>query len=150
MFRNSLISRGVGSKVCGLAPDGPLPALRSRSPRWKRQAFQPAVDFTLQEARRTFPFWIFAGVLFLLSLYSTAMMFHVVSIFEEADMTREQAVSIFLPASVIAIGVRLIAGMVSDFVKLKYLLIAVLCGVLLSSLSLTLLAPGGRTLSALR
>jgi MFS transporter, OFA family, oxalate/formate antiporter len=127
---------------CGMSPDG---RMRSRRPRRRRRTPQPThpeEDFTLRQARRTFAFWVFGSALFLLSLYSTGLTFHIVSVFGEAGMTRELAVSIFLPASVIAVVIRLAAGVISDYIKLKYLLIGLLLGLLVSSISVIMLGPG--------
>jgi len=124
---------------CGMEPDGPLREPKTKSTSWTRQAPHPMHDATLAQARRTYPFWIFGGSLFLFALYTTGMTFHVVSIFEEAGLSRTQAVSIFLPASVISVIVRFSAGLISDYVKLKYLLMIQLLGVVISTISLSLL-----------
>jgi sugar phosphate permease len=123
---------------CGLEPDGPM-ARRARHP---RPPAHPESDFTLAEARRGFAFWIFVLSLALLTLYTTALTFHVVSIFEEAGMDREQAVGIFLPASAIAVVFQFAAGWLSDYVKLKYLLFVQLLGTVISTVGLVLLGPG--------
>ncbi len=127
---------------CGMTPDGPIRLGRPRRRRRTPQPSSPETDFTLPQARRTFSFWVFGSALFLLSLYSTGLTFHIVSVFAEAGMPRELAVSIFLPASVIAVVIRLCAGFISDSVKLKYLLIGLLLGVLLSATSVMMLGPG--------
>jgi cyanate permease len=123
---------------CGLEPDG-FSARRARHP---RPPSHPENDFTLAEARRTYSFWVFVLSLALLTLYTTALTFHVVSIFEEAGMDRQQAVGIFLPASAIAVAFQFGAGWLSDYVKLKYLLLVQLAGTVLSATGLVLLAPG--------
>lgn len=64
------------------------------------------------------------------------MTFHVVSVFDEAGLTRRLAVAIFLPMSVVSILVRLGAGVLSDRAKLKYLLIGQLSGLLVLSVSI--------------
>ncbi len=127
---------------CGMSPDG---RLRARPPRRRKRTPEPPcpqTDFTLRQAKRTFSFWVFGGSLFLHSLYVTGLVFHVVSVFGEAGMPRELAVSIFLPSSAIAVGVRLAAGLIGDHVKLKYLLIGLLFGLLLSATSVVMLGPG--------
>lgn len=124
---------------CGMKPDGSLPAPKTTATRWKRQAPHPEVDATLPHARKTYAFWVFGGALFLFALYTTGMTFHVVSIFAESGLTRTQAVSIFFPASIISVIVRFSAGLISDYVKLKYLLIAQLAGLIVSTISLATL-----------
>lgn len=123
---------------CGLEPDGPT-VRRAHHP---RPPAHPENDFTLAEARRTFAFWIFVLSLALLTLYTTALTFHVVSIFEQAGMNREQAVGIFLPASAIAVVFQFASGWLSDYVELKYLLLVQLAGTVLSAVGLVFLAPG--------
>ena len=127
---------------CEMRPDGSLPPPKIRKTKWKKKAPHPDVDATLQEARRTFSFWVFACVMFLISLYVTGFTFHVISIFEESGLSRSRAVSVFLPASFISVATRLLAGLISDYIKLKYLLILQIAGLALSSISLILLAPG--------
>lgn len=126
---------------CGMTPDGPLPRPRPRRTTWKRRASHPERDFTLAEARRTFPFWVIGGALLLFALYMTGLTFHVVSIFSEAGLSRTTAVSIFFPASIITVVIRFGAGLISDYIKLKYLLIGQLAGVLISAASLAFLGP---------
>ena len=127
---------------CAMQPDGPLPAPRLSKSKWKKVAPHPDVDATLHQARRTFPFWVIASVMFLMSLYLTGFTFHVVSIFEESGLTRSRAVSIYLPASFVSVATRLSAGLISDYIKLKYLLFLQIAGLMLSAISLILLAPG--------
>jgi len=121
---------------CGLRPDG-LPPDPSYS-----SAEEAKSAYTLREAIRTYPFWILNLGLGMLALYSTAVTFHIVSIFSTAGMDRVQAVSIFIPSSIIAVFVNLIAGRLSDFMRLKYLLILLLAGLSVQSIAVALLRPG--------
>ena len=127
---------------CEMEQDGSLASPKLLTTKWKKQAPHPEIDATLQEARRTFSFWIFAGTMFIFSLYLTGFTFHVVSVFEESGLTRSHAVAIFLPTSFISVTIRLSAGLISDYIKLKYLLILQICGITLSSFSLIMLSPG--------
>lgn len=130
---------------CGLAPDGPGRPRIHTGKHDRRGPVSPAgaeASATLQEARRTYAFWVFAGALFLFALYMTGLTFHVVSVFAEAGMDRTIAVSIFFPASILSVAVRLFAGFLSDHVKLKYLLMAYLVGIILSCVAAMMLAPG--------
>lgn len=113
---------------CDLEPDGNLPPRKSSS----APESTPAADFTLPQARRTLVFWAFCLLLSLAALYTTGLTFHVVSIFEESGMGRQTAVSIFLPASVIAVSTSFLASWASDYIKLKYLLIVQGFGLLIS------------------
>jgi cyanate permease len=77
------------------------------------------------------------------SLFFTALTFHVVSIFKTAGHSRGDAVSVFLPASVIAIVSSLFFGWLSDrpFFKyrLKYLLLVMIAGMGCAALGIMLL-----------
>ena len=99
-------------------------------------------DFTLHEARSTYSFWIFNLALALQGLYITALTFHVVDIFDAAGMPRSEAISIFLPSSVIAVTFQLVSGYLADFIKLKYLLFVQLCGMIISMTGLWFLGAG--------
>ena len=124
---------------CGLTPDGGKLAARGIR---KPLPSGPETDFTLAEARRTFAFWIAALTLGMQSLFTTAMTFHLVDIFSEADFSRSQAVAIFLPASFISVGVNFAASWLSDFVKMRTLLQGQLLGLTLTMAALACLGPG--------
>jgi cyanate permease len=114
-----------------LVPDGTTET-RSR----RRAAHSDAAaarDFTLPEARRTFSFWFFSIMLALSALLITAFTFHVVSIFSEAGMSRERAVSVFLPASVIAVGSQFLGSYLSDYMPLNRLAMVQTAGAALLS-----------------
>ncbi len=121
----------------GLVPDGPL---ATRAVRVHAEAIS-GNDFNARQARRTYTFWIFAAVLALCGLLLTAYTFHIISIFDDAGMGRAVAVSVFVPAAIVAVVVEIFGSWLSDFVKLKYLAIAQLVGCIILSLSLA--APGG-------
>ncbi len=119
----------------GLSPDGPY-AKQSRKTHTETLSGR---HFTLSEARRTYSFWVFTLSVVLSGLVLTAFSFHVVSFFADAGMTRSQAVAVFLPAAGVSVVVELIGSWLSDFVKLKYLAMVQLAGVIVLSLSLTFL-----------
>ncbi len=121
---------------CGLRPDGRMKIRKGR----KRPPSLPDKDFTLKEARLTISFWAFTLALALSALYITGLTFHVVSIFEINGMTAEKALGIFVPTSIVAVMVQFVFSYLSDFVKLKYLLMLFLTGMLVSSLGMYLLA----------
>jgi len=122
----------------GLNPDGPL-AAKSRTTHAETHAGR---EFTLPEARRTYTFWVFALALLLGGLLLTAYTFHIVSLFADAGMPRERAVSVFLPAAAVAVVVEFIGSYVSDFVRLKYLAMVQLTGIIVLAVSIALLTPG--------
>ncbi len=100
---------------CQLLPDG-----RKRHPDEDEMARNPLSGWTMHEARRSLGFWVFNLGGGLYALLGTAVAFHVVSIFGEAGIARQKAVSVFLPAAVIAVGVSLVAGWLSDHPGLRY------------------------------
>lgn len=122
----------------GLKPDGPLGA-RARKTHAETEAGRA---FTLQEARRTYSFWVFSLSAVMSALLLTACTFHIVSIFGDAGMSRERAVTIFIPAAFIGVGFEFLASWLSDYVKLKYLAMIQLAGIVILSLALSLLADG--------
>lgn len=124
---------------CGLLPDG-APEAPPPDPSLPAPTVEP--DWTRAQALRTWTFWTFSLALALFGMYMTGLTFHIVSVFDAAGMTRLQAVSIFLPASVVAVAVHLSAGWLSDRVPLNRLLMAMLAAQIVSSAGVMFLAPG--------
>jgi len=133
-------------EACGLSADGaasPYPPTPNtdaprREPLWTRD-----------DAIRTWTFWTFSLSLALYGLYITGLTFHIVSIFDRAGMTRTQAVSVFLPISIIAVAVHLLAGWLSDRLPLIGFLIVMLIAVGLSSVGLAFLDTAGPAVALL-
>jgi MFS transporter, OFA family, oxalate/formate antiporter len=109
-------------------------------PRLPIIASLPAEDFTLKEARRTPVFWLVALSISMASLLVTAATFHVVSIFEEAGISRAKAVILFLPGSIVAVVFQFIGSSISDYIKERWLAIAQMIGGLL--LAATVIVSG--------
>jgi MFS family permease len=105
----------------------------------RRPPSLPDRDFSLGEARKTVAFWAFTLGLSLSALYISGLTFHVVSVFETSGLTREQGLAIFIPTSLIAVGVQFIGGYASDYIRLKFLLLLFALGMTLSILGLTML-----------
>mgnify|MGYP006272743621 CR=1 FL=1 len=122
----------------GLLPDGPL---RGKSKKTHAESHEGR-PFTLQEARKTYSFWVFALTLLVSGFIMTAYTFHIVSIFGDAGMSREQAVAVFLPAALVAVAFEFIGSYLSDYIKLKYLAMLQLTGQMVLTLSMSFLAPG--------
>ncbi len=118
----------------GLIPDGKK--LKSRNTRFKST---PERDYTLKEAIRTYSFWLFNMVLTMFALYATAFTFHVESIFAKVGYDKETAVSVFLPASVIAVVISFLSNWLSDYIRLKYFLILGYFGILVSMYGILIL-----------
>lgn len=90
----------------------------------------------LKEARSGLTFWLFAIPLAMYALYITGFTFHLVSLFDAAGLSREQALAIFIPVSAASVSIALVGGWISDRIKLKYLLYLLLFGELLALFSL--------------
>lgn len=119
----------------GLLPDGDF----ARKDRKTHVETLSGRQFTLSEARRTFSFWVFTLSVVLSGFVLTGFAFHVVSVFADAGMQRSQAVAIFVPAACISVVMEIAGSWLSDFVKLKYLVMVQLVGILTLSLSLSFL-----------
>lgn len=89
------------------------------------------INFNLIDAKKTRAFWMFGLALSFSSFLITGFTFHVVSIFESNSFTRAEAISIFLPISLIAISVSTIANILSDYIAHKiYLFVMIFTGLL--------------------
>jgi len=109
------------------------------SKKGRRPPSLPDHDFTLLEARKTLAFWAFTLGLSLAALYISGLTFHVVSVFEASGLTRAQGLGIFIPTSLIAVGVQFLGGYASDYIRLKFILILFALGMTFSILGLTML-----------
>ncbi len=134
-------------RACGLHPDGHGPVEVAGGDDGEGESW------TLPQARRTVTFWAFNLGLAMFSLVVTAVTFHVVSLFETSGLARAEAISVFLPASVISVTINIAAGIGSDHpvvrYRLKWLLCALLGGLVLScvgALSFSLSSGAGRLL----
>ncbi len=122
-------------EACGCKADGKLGDVK----KGRRPPSLPDHDFTLGEARKTIAFWAFTLGLSLSALYISGLTFHVVSVFEASGLTREQGLGIFIPTSLIAVGIQFLGGYASDYMRLKYLLLIFALGMSLSIVGLTML-----------
>jgi MFS transporter, OFA family, oxalate/formate antiporter len=121
----------------GMIPDGEVHGNKEHDVTIK--AFK---QFTLAEARKTASFWLFAIPLALYALYITGFTFHLVSIFENVGLSRDKALAIFIPISILSVVISLVGGYISDRIQLKYLLILILIGQMIALLSLGNLNDG--------
>jgi MFS family permease len=120
---------------CGCEADGKLPSKQGR----KRPPSLPDRDFSLREARKTTAFWAFTLALSLSALYISGLTFHIVSVFETAGLTKAKGIGIFIPTSIIAVVVQFVCSYASDYIRLKYLLIFFMVGMLSTTFGLTIL-----------
>jgi hypothetical protein len=106
-------------EASGLQPDGDY----KMSARKKKYYFPVRKQFTLKEALKSYPFWVFAFILSMQGLFITGFTFHVVSIFDQVGMSKEVAISVFQPIAVLAVIITLITSYLSDMIPLRYLLL---------------------------
>lgn len=81
-------------------------------------------NWTLSEAIRTPAFWVLAGSAGSISMLTTGLIFHLVSIFGDQGLNADVAASVFIPLSVTMAVVNLGGGMLADRVSVRLLLIA--------------------------
>ena len=122
-------------KDCGCVPDGRM----RTDTRRKRPPSLPERDFSLSEARKTIAFWAFTLALSISTLYISGLTFHVVSVFESVELSKAKALGIFIPTSLIAVVVQFGFGYASDYIRIKYLLVLFMLGMLITSFGLTML-----------
>ncbi len=90
-------------------------------------------QFTLVEAKKTRAFWMYGLILAFNSFFITGLTFHIVSIFKSEGFPKEDAISIFLPASVVAVSISTLANFLSDYLQLRlYLYLMILGGIIAS------------------
>ena len=119
----------------GLLPDG----AKSISTKKDAEKVEPK-QFTLAEAKQTRAFWMYGLMLAFNSFFITGLTFHVISIFANEGFSKEMAISIFLPGSVVAVTVSTIFNFLSDYLPLKLYLYLMLFGGILASLGFLFLS----------
>jgi MFS family permease len=123
---------------CGMKPDG-----REITNPSRRRA--TGRDHTPAEMRATLAFWLIMLPMMVSSIYGTALPFHLVSIFAEAGLDRDSAISVFLPAAGIAVASNFVGGWLSDRTTLRWHLALFLVGIIVSNIGvLHLHQPWGR------
>ncbi len=108
-------------EACGLMPDGGVADGSDEA-----RAVYP--DHTLAKAKQSPVFWVYAAALAFHSLFGTAVVFHIVAIFNEHGHSAEEAFGYFFPLAVVSVAVNLVASWISDYTPLKPFLIAMLLG----------------------
>lgn len=117
---------------CGMQPDGNSDTSDIKKQKANKQ-------YTLKEARHTWPFWVFTFALAFYSFFGTGFTFNIVSIFESFGYTEAKGVGVFIPISVVSILVSIAGNYISDFIRLQYLLFVMVFGEFLSALGLIFL-----------
>lgn len=129
---------------CGLEMDGGAASAESGKPNRDRLLVR---DMTRSEALRTFSFWAFNLGTAWQALVITAYTFHVVSIGEEAGISRPEILGMFLPMAGIGVGVNFLAGWIGDRTRASYVLVMLTGGLALAGFGmLWLKEPAGRVL----
>ncbi len=105
---------------CGLEPDGEL----DETSRTRMQARESVIykEFSRAEAVRTLSFWAFTLGPSVNALMSTALFFHLAALGAESGLTRDRAYLIFIPMPFISVPVNFVSGIISDRIRLKWLL----------------------------
>jgi len=108
----------------GLLPDGakPVSAQDSGAPLFVEE------NWTRSQALHTWVFWIIGLGGACVSMLGTGLQFHMVSIFDDANLSAEAAAAAFMTIAIAGAGVRLIAGVLSDRVPIRFLLSVGLVG----------------------
>lgn len=123
----------------GLLPDGKVVKSGEES-----TSVPLAKQYTAKEAQRTRAFWMYGLMLAFNSFFITGLTFHVVSVFASEGFPKEDAISIFLPASVVAVTISTVFNFLSDYLQLKlYLYLMILGGISASVGFLFLASPIG-------
>ncbi|WP_339708630.1 MFS transporter [uncultured Kriegella sp.] len=97
------------------------------------------IQYNLSQAKGTRAFWMYGLILAFNSFFITGLTFHVVSIFGSEGFPKEDAISIFLPGSVVAVTVSTVFNFLSDYLHLKLYLYLMIFGGLLASVGLLFL-----------
>lgn len=103
---------------------------------------KPFKQFTLKEARSGLTFWLFVLPVAVYALFLTGYIFHLTSVFGEAGIDKERALSVFIPISLISVTLAFFGGWISDRIKLQYLLYLLLAGEVVALYSLANINDG--------
>ena len=109
---------------CGMKVEQGLRPLKIHKERHNRKT----ADATLKEARHDLRYWAYAFMLSWWSLYNTAFTFHIVDIFATRGFDAVQAVSIFLPITIISVIFNFLGSWASDAMDLPPLYFLALIG----------------------
>lgn len=125
-------------EACGLIPDGkeikPLSDFKVDKKNRKQ--------YTLKEARKTSAIWIISASVAFYAFFMSGFTFHLISIFNSVGMTADQAVHIFIPTTIISVIMSLVMSSISDYIKIKYLIMVYAIGAIVVSFSFMYLSDG--------
>ncbi len=126
----------------GLKPDGNLVKNNEKKTPKRTKIVATGYDFELKNAIKTYSFWVFTLSMTLFALYITAFTFHIEDIFVSVGLTKEQAISVFIPTAIIAVAFQLLGGWAADYIKLKYILYFSTSGLIISMIGAAFLSQG--------
>jgi MFS family permease len=130
---------------CGLTMDG-LKSGKTHAQRTGRIA-ETVREFTRNEAIKTFSFWVFTLAVSTIALVITGATFHIASIGDEVGLSREEAYALFLPMGMFSIAANFMSGFLSDLIKHRWQVTAMMAAQFMSLLGLVFFElPVGRLL----
>ncbi len=105
----------------GLLPDG-RQSLDTQSASDEEEHLED--NWTLAEATRTAAFWVVAGSAGTISMITTGLIFHLVSIFNDQGLDANTAASVFVPLSITMAVVNLGGGILADKIPVRGILVS--------------------------
>ena len=118
----------------GLVPDGLIDSHHT-----KKKQVKPVQEFTRGQALKTRSFWMYGLMLAFNGYFITGLTFHIISIFGDVGYSKDDALSFFLPMSIVSLTVSVLGNAISDKTKLKYLLYIMIFGSATCSVGLAVL-----------
>ena len=103
----------------GLQPDGGMHTPTSTD---DTTTVSTEDNWTLAEVTRTPVFWVFSMGLASISMLSTGLFFHIVSIFQDNGLTPAIAASVFIPISITMAIVNLSSGILVDRIPVRLMM----------------------------
>ena len=104
---------------CGLLMDGNESGLKAK--KMHKDAISH-IDYKLSNALKTWPFWAFNLSFTFISLYTTAVTFHIISIGSSHGRDELEVIGYFVPMAVVSVTSNILMGFISSRTRLKYLL----------------------------
>jgi len=114
-------------KDIGLLSDGKIlnPVSDCKSSMGKTETItRNSSSMSLKQAYRTYTFWVLLLSAFILSMISTGITFHIVSIFGSRGLSSQIAALVLSTKALVSFPSVLFAGFVSDRIKMRYVVIA--------------------------
>ncbi len=99
-------------------------------------------SYTLQEARKTYIFWIYTLSLSFGALFITAFTFNIESIFVSVGLKKQLGVDSFIYSGIIAVIVNIMGGYFADKIRMKKILFIYLIGEIFLAMGIIFLGKG--------